>query len=157
MVKSDVEMPSKKVRQIQHNQCRSETKKRKVKEDHFFDSYESFMNSNLPKEYHSSQESPYLLITRSFHLIEENCIILNKSIITDEGRRSRKVSYSLEKFRSNIVYDECKKYINLRLEKMKINVIFIVIHQTCLQGNKKITLITETGNPEQLSNLRDNL
>ena len=70
-------MPSKKLRQLQHNQRRSETKKRKVNEDNFFYSYESFMNSNLPKEYNSSQESPHLLITRSFHLIKENYIILN--------------------------------------------------------------------------------
>ena len=40
---------------------------------------------------------------------------------------------------------------------MKRNVIFIVIHQKYLQGNKKIILITETGNPEELSNLRDDL
>ena len=55
------------------------------------------------------------------------------------------------------MYDECKKYINLRLEKMKRNVFFIVIHQKYLEGTKKITLITETGNPEELSNLRDDL
>ena len=84
-MKSEIEMPSQKLRQLQHNQGRSETKKRKVKEDNFFDSYESFMNSNLPKEYNSSQESPHLLITWSFHLIEENCIILNKPVKTDEG------------------------------------------------------------------------
>ena len=50
-----------------------------------------------------------------------------------------------------------QKNINFRLEKMKRNVIFIVIHQKYLQGNKKIILITETGNPEELSNLRDDL
>ena len=103
-------MPSKKLRKLQHNQRRSETRKRKVKEDNFFDSYESFMNSNLPKEYNSSQESPHLLIAWSFHLIEENCIIPNKPAITDGGTRSQKISYSLEKFGSNIVYAECKKY-----------------------------------------------
>ena len=59
MVKSVVEMPSKKLRQIQHNKRRSKTKKWKVKEDKLFDSYQSFMNSNLPKEYNSSQESPH--------------------------------------------------------------------------------------------------
>ena len=55
------------------------------------------------------------------------------------------------------MFDKCKKYIILLLEKMKRNVIFFVTHQKFLQSNKKITLITETGNPEELSYLRDNL
>ena len=85
--------------------------------------HDDFILDNLAKEYYTTK-SPHLLITKSFHHIQENSIILHYPIVENGSSRNRKISYKINLIGKNIKFNWKKQYVNILPGTTRNNVIF---------------------------------
>ena len=106
--------------------------------------HDDFILDNLAKEYYTTK-SPHLLITKSFHHIQENSIILHYPIVENGSSRNRKISYKINLIGKNIKFNRKKNYLNILPGTTKNNVIFFLVDNREMSNISKITLYAENG------------
>ena len=92
-------------------------------------------------------KSPHLVISRSFHRIKENSIILeNRRDVHDSLKLNRKVHYDIKEIGIKVVYSQkVSKYLNLKQEETKHNCIYILCKYSNNFTMDGIVLYSEMG------------
>ena len=95
--------------------------------------HDNFILDKLVKEFYTTK-SPHLLITKSFHHIEDNSIILHYPIVENGNTRNRKISYKINLIGKNIKFNWKKQYVNILPGTTKNNVIFfwLITEKCCI-------------------------
>ena len=132
-INSDINVKTtKKSRQEYYNKKFSKEKKN-IKMSNIEKNYDNVILDNLAKEYYTTK-SPHLLITKSFHHIEDNSIILHYPIVENGNTRNRKISYKINLIGKNIKFNWKKQYVNILPGTTKNNVIFfwLITEKCCI-------------------------
>ena len=83
--------------------------------------HDTVLNDNLPKENHGSRKSPHLLVTGSFDMIKDNCIILHKPQVSNGSSQKRKIWYKIDTVGKCLCFKRRKNYLNLAIDHIKKN------------------------------------
>ena len=81
--------------------------------------HDTVLNDNLPKENHRSRKPPHLLVTRSFDMRKDNCIILDKPQGSNGSSQKRKIWYEIDTVGKCLRFKRRKNYLNLAIDRVK--------------------------------------
>ena len=142
------------IRSKRHDKKMSMKKKKRKREDKFWEKDDQMLNMHISYS-PDATKSPHIHINKSFHRIQDNCIILYSPIEKGNGT-GRKMYYERVEFGTKVQYTAKKKYINLHPENTANNRIVILVPFKEVLDNQGLSFFTEIGNSIKKENLHLN-